>query len=146
MKGIKGAAATALLSLAVAAQPGWAASRCASDTSAEAEQAIRYMTDLMVASSACKNTVYAEFALRNREAIIHYQNAMIAHLRGKAAFDRWDTALANEISQIEAGLPAAQFCQQKAPLMQQAAALDTKGFKAVAATQAVAAKPAGCRK
>lgn len=138
--------AATLAAMATAIQPGSAASRCAANTAAEAEQAIRYMTDLMVASSACKNTVYAEFALRNRTTIIHYQNTMIAHLHGKNAFDRWDTVLANQISQVEAGLPAAQFCQQKAPLMQQAASFDAKGFQAYAAAQAAAGKPVECRR
>lgn len=138
--------AATLAAMAAAIQPGWSASRCAANKADEAEQAIRYMTDVMVASSACKNTVYAEFALRNRTAIIHYQNLMIAHLHGKSAYDHWDTALANQISEIEAGLPPAQFCQQKAPLMQQAAALDVRGFQAYAAAQAEAGKPAECRR
>ena len=93
----------------------------------------------MVASSACKNTVYAEFALRNRTAIIGYQKAMITRMHGTQAFDKWDTVLANEYSQRQAALPAAQFCQQAAPLMQQASALDIKGFQAYAAAQAAAA-------
>jgi hypothetical protein len=146
MKKVILTAAIVGLALATSAQSGWAArkshSQCATQTSAEAEKAIRYMTELMVASSACKNTVYAEFALRNRPAIIGYQKAMITHMHGTSAFDKWDTVLANEYSQRQAALPAAQFCQQAAPLMQQASALDAKGFKAYAAAQvAVATTP-----
>jgi hypothetical protein len=128
-------------------QVGWAAPRCAAANPVEAEQAIRFLTDLMVASSACRNTVYAEFALRNRVQIIRYQKAMITHLRGTTAFDRWDTSLANQAAQRQAAVPPAQFCQQAAPLLQQAAALDIKGFRAYAAAQAAAANPsARCRK
>jgi hypothetical protein len=142
------AAAALALAAAMAAQPGLAASkRCASSNAAEAEQALRYITDLMVASNACKNTVYAEFALRNRDAIIRYQKAMITHLHGTQAFDRWDTILANQSAQREAALPPDQFCQQAAAMMQQASALDLKGFQAYAAAQTAAAgQTATCRR
>ena len=82
----------------MAAQAGWAAdtrAQCYSQSAIEAEQAIRYLTDVMLASTACQNTTYAEFRLRNRDAIVAYQKAMISHFRGEAAFDRWNTALAN---------------------------------------------------
>lgn len=137
--------AAALLAI-WSAQPGWAAGKpapsCAAPAAAEAERAIRFMTDLMVASSACRNTIYAEFALRNREAIIHYQKAMIAHMHGAPAFDRWNTSLANEFSQRQAALPIAQFCQQSEPLLKQASALDIKGFRAYAAAAANPVAPA----
>lgn len=131
----------------MAVEPGWAAQRCAAPNATEAEQAIRYLTDLMVASSACRNTVYAEFALRNRDQIVRYQKVMISHLHGTSAFDRWDTRLANEAAQRQAGMPSAEFCQQAVPMLQQAAALDVKGFRAYAAAHAAAADPtARCRK
>ena len=142
---------TALVTvMALAAQPGLTASKrhsassCATASTAEAEAAIRYLTDVMVASSACKNTTYQEFALRNRTAIIAYQNTMIAHLRGKAAFDRWDTSLANQASMREALLPAAQFCQQSEPLMKHARGLDIPGFRAYAAAEGAKAPTAKC--
>ncbi len=141
-------AAAALV--AWSSQPGWAASKaaCAPPAAAEAERAIQYITDLMVASSACRNTVYAEFALRNREAIIRYQKMLIAHMHGAPAFDRWNTSLANAASQRQAAVPIAQFCQQAEPLLKQASALDTKGFRAYAAAQptGAAAPPAKCGK
>ena len=138
--------AAATLLVAGSVQPGWAARKapsCAKPAAAgEAEQAIRYITDLMVASSACQNTIYAEFALRNRTAIIRYQKAMIVHLHGTKAFDAWDTRIANEAAQRQAVVPPAQFCQQAAPLLQQASAMDIKAFEAVAAAQAARAQPA----
>lgn len=135
------------------AQPGWTAqksrarradlARCTRPS--EAEQAIRYMTDLMVASSACGNTTYREFALRNRETIIRYQKTMIARMRGKEAFDRWNTSLANEAALRQSSMPLAQFCKQKVPLLAQAKALDADGFRAAVLAQAAKAPlPAGC--
>jgi hypothetical protein len=137
----------AALVLAWSAQPGWAARKaCGTPAAAvEAEQAIRYITDLMVASSTCRDTIYAEFALRNRTAIIRYQKAMIVHLHSTRAFDAWDTRIANEASQRQAVVPPTQFCQQAAPLLQQASALDIKGFQAFAAARAASAGPAGAR-
>ncbi|HTT81478.1 MAG TPA: hypothetical protein VMF86_17555 [Stellaceae bacterium] len=139
-------ASLALVTIA-AAPPGRAAHRCALSSTAEAEQAIRYLTDLMVASSACRNTVYAEFALRNRVQIIRYQRAMIRHLHGTGAFDRWDTTLANEAAERQATVPPAQFCRAAQPLLQQAAALDASGFRAYASARAASADPSPrCRR
>lgn len=143
--------ALALASLAllatVAAEPGWAARRCTPAGTAEAQQAIRYLTDLMVASNACRSTVYAEFALRNRAQIMRYQRLMIEHLHGTGAFDRWDTRLANEAAEHEATVPPAQFCRDAEPLLQQAAALDIRGFRAYVAARAASAHlSAGCRR
>ena len=140
--------------LAVCAmQPGWAAdkpadkvvskgaakSSCPPASAREAEQAIRFMTDLMVVSSVCQDTVYAEFRLRNRDVIVGYQKAMIQHLHGNAAFDRWNTALANQVASKQGGNQ--QLCIQSAALLQQAKALDTNGFRAYAAAQAASANP-----
>ena len=125
-----------------AAAPGWgadASSPCYTQPAIEAEQAIRYLTDVMVASSACRNTTYAEFRLRNKDAIIAYQNAMISHFRGAPAFDRWNTALANYAAQKQAAVNLGVFCQQSEALMQQAKALDPAAFRAFVASQAAAA-------
>lgn len=127
-----------------AAQPGWAAkksrSNCYSEAAIEAEQAIRYITDLMVASSACRKPIYAEFAYRNRDQIIRYQKAMISHLHGTKAFDTWNTVLANQSAMRQAAVPTEQFCHQAETLMKQAAALDIKAFRALAEAQAAAAE------
>ncbi|HVC57555.1 MAG TPA: hypothetical protein VND95_16505 [Stellaceae bacterium] len=144
----------ALLAATLAAQPGWAAHKshavrrhCGPSSATEAEAGIRYMTDLMVVSSVCGDTVYAEFRLRNRDAIIAYQKALIRRFRGTAGFDHWNTVLANEVSQRQASVPPALFCQQSQPLLKQASALDARGFRAYAAAQAAAAAPtATCRK
>ena len=135
----------AALCAAAAQQPGWAAGKaktdCYSPSAIEAEQAIRFLTDVMVVSSTCQDTVYAEFRLRNRDPILAYQKAMIAHFHGAPAFDRWNTSLANQAASKRAGALSVQVCQQAADLLKQASALDPPKFRAFAAAQAAAAGP-----
>ena len=136
------AMAAALACGFVMSQAGWAAdarAQCYSQSAIEAEQAIRYITDVMLASTACQNTTYAEFRLRNRDAIVAYQKAMISHFRGEAAFDRWNTALANAAAQKQANENLGVFCQRAETLMKQAKALDPAAFRAYAASQAATA-------
>ena len=133
----------------VAASPGWAAGRgnCYSPSAMEAHHAIRFLTDLMVVSSACQDTAYGEFRQRNQNAIIGYQKALIAHFRGNAAFDKWNTALANQAAQKQASVPPAQFCQQAETLRKQASTLDAKAYHTYAAAQAAAdTENVKCRK
>ena len=129
-------------------QPGWAAEKarapkveCYTQSAIEAEQAIRFLTDVMVISSTCQDTVYAEFRLRNRDAILAYQKAMIAHFHRAPAFDRWNTSIANQASPKHAGQPSVLVCQQAADLLKQASVLDPPKFRAFAAAQATAAGP-----
>ena len=76
---------------------------------------------------------------RNRDAIVGYQKAMIAHLHGNAAFDKWNTSLANQLSQRQSSMVPAQFCQQSMPLLEQAKTLDAAKFRAYAVSQATSA-------
>jgi len=136
--GIALAAAAAMPNSGIAAS---AKTACYSANEIEAEQAIRFVTDLMVASSTCQNTTYAEFRNRNQAAIVAYQKALIRHFHGAKGFDAWNTSLANLAAQRSAGMPSAQVCQQAAPMMQKASALDSKGFHDYAVAQAAAAGP-----
>ena len=143
----------AALVAAFAAQPGWAAakkpvSHCMPAAALEAEQGLRYMTQLGIAANTCTTIeIYAGFRQRNRDAIVAYQKAMIAHLHGNAGFDRWNTSLANQRAQHQTGVTPAQFCEQSWPMLKQASTLDSNGFRAYAATQAAAAeKAANCAK
>src|ERR1051325_9773398 len=87
---MKGVGLIALvLAAALAVQPGWAARKSAKKparncpTAAEAEAGLRYITQLGIASNACTSMgVYADFRVRNRDAIVAYQKTMIAHLHG----------------------------------------------------------------
>jgi hypothetical protein len=125
--------AAAMLVASVASAP--AADRdCYSPGDIEAEQALLFQTNLMVISSACRDTVYGEFRARNKDAIVRYQNAMIDHFRRtgarnpKSAFDAWQTSLANEAARKQAVIPTGQFCQQSAEMLKLASTLDTKTF------------------
>jgi len=131
----------ALLAATAAQQPAWSASAgsCYSPAAIEAEQGIRFMTELMVMSSTCQDPSYAEFRLRNREAILSYQKAMITHFRGNKAFDSWNTSLANKEAQKSAGKPSAQLCAQAAELLSKGKTFESKTFRQYAATQAASA-------
>lgn len=134
----------AALVAAVAASPAWAAekakakaaSNCYTPSAIEAEEGLRYVTDLMIVSSVCQDTVYAEFRLRNKDTIMAYQKALIAHHHGAAGFDRWNTQLANAAAQKQGGNQ--QICAQSVALLQQAKGFDAKAFRAYAAAQAAA--------
>jgi hypothetical protein len=133
------AALLATCAQSVIGQSAWAAGNCYSPTAIEAEEAIRYVTDLMVISSSCRDTKYAEFKLRNRDQIVNYQKALITHFHGNAAFDKWNTSLANVAAQKQAGLTVTQVCQQQATMLKQASMQDAKAFRAFALQQAAAA-------
>jgi hypothetical protein len=117
-------------------------SRCATPADIEAEQAILFQTDVMVVSSTCRDSVYAQFRMRNASAIIGYQNEMISYFRheGKRqpslAFETYITDLANDASRKQNGQPTALICQQSAPLMKQASAFDAHGLHDYAIQQA----------
>jgi len=116
--------------------------QCYSPVDIEAEQAILFQTNIMVISSACKDTVYGEFRARNKDAIIRYQKAMIDHFRragsrnAQSEFDRWNTSVANEISLKQGAVPMAQVCQQAAEMMKLASTLDAKGLHDYAVAKA----------
>jgi len=118
---------------------GAADGRCYTAAAIEAEQAYHFLVDLMVASTACRDQTYGMFQQRNQAAIRAYQKAMITHLHGNAAFDAWDTSLANEASMKHAGQSTTQACQQAADVIKTAASLDDKGFRAYAAQLATKA-------
>lgn len=109
---------------------------CYAPSAIEADAGIRYMTDLMIVSSVCQDTVYAEFRLRNRDTILGYQKALIAHFKGAAGFDKWNTSLANQAAQKQNGNQL--ICHQSVALLQQAKTLDQQGFRAHAAAQGAA--------
>jgi hypothetical protein len=135
--------AAALAAVASVATASAADRNCFSPADIEAEQAMLFQTNLMVISSACRDTVYGEFRARNKDAILRYQNAMIDHFRrtgarnAKSAFDAWQTSLANEAARKQAVVPTAQFCQQSAEMLKLASTLDSKGFRDYAVAHAV---------
>lgn len=120
-----------------------AVERCYSPSALEAEQGLRFLIDLMVASTACRDQTYGLFQQRNHETVLAYQKAMIAYLHGNAAYDRWDTALANDAALKQAGKSGPQACQEAADILKKAAAMDDSGFRAFAASLAETAKTSG---
>ena len=144
--------ATALAAATSVATVSAADRNCFSATDIEAEQAMLFQTNLMVISSACRDTVYGEFRARNKAAILNYQNAMIDHFRRtgarnpKSAFDTWQTGMANEAARKQAVVPTSQFCQQSAEMLKLASTLDSKGFRDYAAAHAVNGTHRKCSK
>jgi hypothetical protein len=133
----------AAVSIAASLQPALAADgSCYSALDQEAEQAIVFQTNLMVVSSACRDTTYGEFRARNKDAIIRYQKIMISHFRregyrdAQSRFDSWSTSLANEIALKQGATPTAVVCQQAANMFKTASTLDSKALHDYAVAQA----------
>ncbi|HXC29036.1 MAG TPA: hypothetical protein VNV38_13855 [Stellaceae bacterium] len=132
-------AAAMMLPAAVAG----AADACYTQSALEAEQGVRFLIDLMVASTACRDQTYGLFQQRNKDTVLSYQKTLIAHFHGNAAYDRWDTALANDAALRDAGKSGPQACQEQADLLKRAAAMDDKAFRAYAVGLATTAAASG---
>lgn len=120
-----------------------AADMCYTAPALEAEQGMRFLIDLMVASTACRDQTYGLFQQRNQETVRAYQKLLISHFHGNAAYDRWDTALANDAAMRDAGKTAPQACQQAADVLKRAATMDNAAFRAYSASLATAAAATG---
>jgi hypothetical protein len=79
-----------------------AGKKCYRKSEAEADQAIRYTTQVMVMSDTCRDETYGRFALRNRTELLDYQHALMEHFRrsegkrAQATLDSFMTRIANE--------------------------------------------------
>jgi hypothetical protein len=129
--------------LVVPASVAGAADGCYSPAAIEAEQGVRFLIDVMVASTACRDQTYGLFQQRNKQTVLSYQKAMIAHFHGNTAYDRWDTALANDAALKQAGKSGPQACEESADLLKKAAIMDDKAFRAYAASLAAGASATG---
>ena len=104
--------------LAAATVPASAADKlCYTPQETEAAHAIVLQSNLTVLSLACNQDVmYGEFKVRNKTALISYQNDMIDHFRrvggGERGFESWFTHVTNEAAIQHAGLPSAALCVQ----------------------------------
>jgi len=130
-------------SLLVPASVAGAAESCYSPAALEAEQGVRFLIDVMVASTACRDQTYGLFQQRNKDTVLTYQKAMIAHFHGNTGYDRWDTALANDAALKQAGKSGPQACQESADLLKRAAIMDEKAFRAYATSQVAGAVATG---
>lgn len=148
---IKVATAAALLLGSVA----WATAatpQCLRSNEAEAEQAIRFQTELMVVSDTCGAQTYTAFARRNRAALVDYQQQVIERFRrsgsghAEARFDSYLTQLANEVSLRVGAQPVAAMCRDAQPFLATAETLAGDQFRHYVAEQAaMRSKEQRCR-
>jgi hypothetical protein len=123
--------------VALAATP-----QCLNPDEIEAEQAIRYQTELMVVSDTCGAQTYTHFARRNRDLLVEYQHQVIERFRrsgtarAEARFDSYMTKLANEVSLRAGRQPLAAMCQNAAPFLATADQLGKDDFRRFVAEQA----------
>ncbi len=120
-----------------------AADGCYTPAAMEAEQGMRFLIEVMVASTACRDQTYGLFQQRNKATVLSYQKTMITHFHGNAGFDRWDTSLANAAALRQAGKTSVQSCTESAEVLKKAAAMDDKAFRAYAAGQVTTAAASG---
>ncbi len=128
--------------LLVAAAAAGATEQCLRPAEIEADQAIRFQTELMVISDTCRDSTYVRFSRRNRKVLAAYQKQMIEHYRRggaakpKARLDSYMTELANEAS-LRAGATRPDIlCRDKADFLATAGSLDGKKFRRLVAEQA----------
>lgn len=111
-------------------------------TEAEAEQAIRFQTELMVISETCHDETYPRFLHRNGKVLVDYQKRMIERYRRtgaprpSASLDTYMTRLANEVALRVGAEPVDALCQEKADFLATADTLDAKKFRHYIAKQA----------
>jgi hypothetical protein len=120
------------------------AATCYRSDEIEADQAVRFQTQLMVLSDSCDSSSYTEFTHRNARTLAAYQQTMIGYFRrisghgADGAFDKFITALANKTA-LEVGKePIASLCTQSADFLSKAGAFDKEDFVHYVTAQAAA--------
>jgi len=121
-----------------------ATQECLRPAEAEAEQAIRFQTELMVVSETCHQQIYPRFVDRNRKELVGYQRRMIEHFRRvgaprpMASLDTYMTHLANEVALRVGAQDVGALCHDEADFLAIADALDAKEFHRYIAEEAAA--------
>lgn len=120
------------------------AATCYRTEEIEADQAVRFQTQLMVLSDSCGSTSYSQFTHRNASTLAAYQEKMIGYFRritgrgADSAFDRFITSLANKTA-LDAGKePIASLCSRSAEFLTKAQGFDREQFVHYVAEQAAA--------
>jgi hypothetical protein len=118
-----------MLTFCVVSAAGAASKTCYRKSEAAAEQAIRYTTEVMVMSDTCRYETYDRFALRNRDALVGYQETLKQHFQregggAQSKLDRYMTHLANEAALRTGNQDIGQVC---AVAVQFLATADTLG-------------------
>src|SRR5580704_13315181 len=133
----------ALVLFCVAASAVAATQECLRPAEAEAEEAIRFQTELMVVSETCHQQIYPRFVDRNRKELVGYQRRMIERFRRigaprpTASLDTYMTHLANEVALRVGAQDVDALCRDAADFLATADALDAKKFRRYIAEQAV---------
>lgn len=134
--------AASLMLLSTVADATAATQQCLKPADIEAEQAIRFQTELMVVSDTCGAQTYTRFTRRNRAVLVEYQQQMIERFRrdgsarAEARFDSYLTRLANQISLRAGAQPVAALCRDSASLLATADTLDNEKFRRYIADRA----------
>lgn len=151
LSGTIGAAALAGIVFFAAVPVAAAFSHCFREPELEAQEAVRYQAKLMVLSDTCGGQTYRRFTIRNRDAIVHYQDELVEHFRrigardAEQSFDRYITGLANRISLSVGRQPLASLCSDAAAFLAQADKLDHAQFVHLVAAMAAEKKNAYLR-
>jgi hypothetical protein len=127
---------TAALVAANAAGPAAAATAtCFQAADIEAEQAIRYQTEIMVISDTCGSDSYRDFTVRNRHAIISYQHQLLERFRRagarnpRASLDSYLTEMANERALVAGREKTQTVCGRSTALLAEARELSGEQFR-----------------
>jgi hypothetical protein len=118
------------------------AGSCFRPNEIEAEQAVRFQTELMVLSETCRRDTYVRFLQRNADVIASYQRQLVDrfartdHGHGERGFDRYITALANRMS-LDMGREApAALCDRSADFLTKVGTFEKGDFRRYVADQA----------
>jgi len=112
----------------------------------EADQAVRFQTELMVVSDSCGSPSYTEFTHRNASTLAAYQQKMIGHFRrisgrgADTAFDRFITSLANQMALSAGKETVSTLCTRSADLLSKGQTFGKEDFVHYVAQQAAAAR------
>ena len=122
------------------------AATCYRSDEIEADQAVRFQTQLMVASNSCGSQSYTEFTHRNASTLAAYQQKMIGYFRrvsgrgADSAFDRFITSLANKEALSAGRETVSVLCTRSADLLSKGQTFGRDDFVHYVAQQAAAAK------
>jgi hypothetical protein len=135
-------ATTALMVANTAATSLATTATCFRVVDIEAEQAIRYQTELMVISDTCGSDSYRDFTVNNRDAIVFYQNQMMERFRRagarspRASLDSYLTQLANESALVASRERTPIVCSRSEALLAEGKKLSNDQFRHHMATLA----------
>jgi hypothetical protein len=122
------------------------AATCYRAEEVEADQAVRFQTELMVVSDSCGSESYTEFTHRNASTLRAYQEKMIGYFRrvgGRSpdsAFDKFITSLANQMALSAGKETVGVLCTRSADLLRKGQTFGRDDFVHYVAQQAAAVR------